>query len=152
MQPTSRAPRLHGLYLLMLCTLYVGCGEEGPYRKPTVPVTGQLVVDGAAPKTPVQITCHSLTGIDREHPTFSKTVSGEDGKFAISTYESGDGVPPGEYAVTFEWKTLNLVSMGYTGPDKLKGKYSDPKTSEVQFTVTEDSEPIDLGTIDLTTK
>ncbi|QDU40357.1 hypothetical protein Mal4_47130 [Maioricimonas rarisocia] len=148
----SRTLRRHGLFLLVLCLCCAGCGEEGPYRKVTVPVTGQLLVDGKPPGTPVQITCHSLTGIDQEHPTFSKTVSGENGTFAISTYESGDGVPAGEYAVTFEWKTLNLVSMGYSGPDKLKGKYNDPDTSDVKFTITEDSEPIDLGTIELTTE
>ena len=74
----------------------------------------------------------------------------EEGKFEISTYESSDGVPAGEYALTFMWGKWNM-SGSYGGPDKLNDRYTDPKTSEVKVTV-KDGEPTDLGTIELTTK
>lgn len=131
----------------------VGCGgEDAPYRKPTSKVHGVITVDGAAPMEAIQIQCHLQSAADPNHTTVSAAQSGEGGKFEIATYESGDGVPAGDYALTFEWKQLNLISMSYSGPDKLNMRYNDVSKSEVKFTVKEDSEPIDLGTIALTTK
>ena len=127
--------------------------SDAPYRKPTCPVGGYVTVDGAPPDGPLQITCHNLNGLDPAHPTISASATGDGGKFELSTYESGDGVPPGEYALTFEYRTLNLVNMSYGGPDKLQGRYRDPQKSEVKFTVPEGSQQrIDLGTIALTTQ
>ena len=45
---------------------------------------------------------------------------------------------------------FDVISRGYDG-DKLNGRYTDPQKSAIKFTV-EPGEPIDLGTIDLTTK
>lgn len=133
--------------------IFVSCrSEEEPFRKETIPVTGTVVVDGQPPDTPIQIQCHSLQELDKEHPTFSQTVTGDNGSFAVSTYESGDGVPPGEYVLTFEWKVFNVVSMSYGGPDKLGGKYTDPKTSEFKLSVASGAEPIDMGQVQLSTK
>ena len=70
-------------------------------------------------------------------------------KFQISTYETGDGVPEGEYRLTFQAGQMNLVSRSYTG-DLLNGRYSDPQKSEFTLTVA-GTDPIDLGTIDLKT-
>lgn len=142
-----RYPILAALFLLT-----PSCAKEQAFRKQTVPVTGRVTVDGQAPSSPVQIRCFNLHGMDQEHPTVSSTVTRDGGQFSISTYESGDGVPEGEYAVTFEWKQLNLVSMSYGGEDALKGRYSDPQTSEVRFTITPGTKPLDLGTIELTTQ
>lgn len=134
--------------VLVLCS----CGEEEVgNRKVTTPVTGQVTVDGKVPSTPIKITCVPVAGIDTDNPSESWCMTSEDGKFALSTYEDGDGVPPGEYTLTFVWGTMNLVSMSYGGPDQLKGRYKDPKTSEFRFTATE-GEPVDMGTIALTTK
>ena len=43
------------------------------------------------------------------------------------------------------------MSRDYTGPDKLNGRYADPKTSELKITVMP-GEETDLGEIKLTTK
>lgn len=142
--------------LLWSCPLLLviglgSCGKPQQYRKETFPVTGRVVVDGQPPSSPIQIECHNVAGMDQQHPTVSQTMTGEDGKFAISTYESGDGVPAGEYALTFYWGQLNLISANYGGPDKLKKRYRDPKKSEIKFTV-EPGQPTDLGTLELTTK
>lgn len=146
-----KLPRL-SLVVLLLCT--AACSRtDPPHRKATCPVVGQVTVDGAPPDGPLQVTCHNLNGLDAEHPTISASVTGEGGRFELSTYESGDGVPAGEYALTFEFRQLNLVNMSYGGPDKLQGRYGDPQKSEVKFTVSEtDNTPIDLGTIALTTQ
>lgn len=128
-----------------------GCGSDEPYRKETVTVQGQVHVDGQPPDSPISVQCHDVNGLDQEHPTFSQAMTDTEGRFTISTYESGDGVPPGSYALTFEWGQLNLMSGQYGGPDKLKGRYSDPQTSPFRFQV-ESGEPLDLGRLELVTK
>jgi hypothetical protein len=128
-----------------------GCGKKDePHRKPTFPVTGQVVVDGKSPGEAIKIECHPVGGMDQEHPSVSQTMTAPDGKFEIATYETGDGVPQGEYVLTFMWGKMNLISMSYGGPDKLNNRYSDPKQSEFKFKV--EDKPVDLGRIELTTK
>lgn len=109
------------------------------------------MVDGKVPSSPIKVDCHNRGPLDNEHPTVSWAMTGDGGTFAISTYESGDGAPPGEYALTFHWGEMNLISMNYGGKDRLKNKYSKPEDSVVKFTVKEGS-PVDLGEISLSTK
>ncbi len=52
-------------------------------------------------------------------PTVSSAFTGPDGEFSISTYESGDGVPAGDYVLTFMWGQKEAFSGRYGGPDKL---------------------------------
>ncbi len=130
--------------------LGIGCGgDDEPYRKPTAPVSGVVTIDGKVPANPVKIATHPVGGMDQEHPSVSHCMTGEGGKFQISTYETGDGVPEGEYRLTFQAGQMNLVSRSYTG-DLLNGRYSDPQKSEFTLTVA-GTDPIDLGTIDLKT-
>lgn len=148
---TSRG-RAKQLPVLLSMLFLFGCSrDEGPVKKPTSPVTGQILVDGSPPGASIKVTCHSQDGIDTENPTFSSCLSDEDGKFAINTYEKGDGVPAGNYVLTFMWGQMNLMSMSYGGPDKFKGRYSDPEESEYAFGVVEGL-PTDLGVIELTTQ
>jgi hypothetical protein len=136
---------------LVLIAVCDGCGgSDAPYRKETFPVNGQVVVDGVPPSSPVSIVCHDVKGMDQQHPSVSQTMTGAEGRFEVSTYETGDGVPAGDYALTFEWGQINLVSMQYGGPDKLGGRYSDPTKSEFRFKVTDG--PVDLGRLELKTK
>ena len=137
------------ILVLMVALVCCSCGEK-VHRKPVFPVTGVILVDNK-PVQMLAVRCANVAGIDKADPTISSAFTDEAGKFQISTFNKGDGVPEGEYVLTFEWGTMNLISMQYGGPDKLKGKYSDPKTSQVKFTVTAGM-PTDLGTINLTTK
>lgn len=136
---------------LALSIFVAGCGGEEPFRKQTYPVVGKVTVDGKPPGSAVQIECHPASGMDAQHPTVSQTESDPEGNFKISTYAAGDGVPAGEYTLTFTWLEFNIMSRSYGGPDKLNGKYSDPKTSEIKITVKEGSET-NLNTIELKTK
>lgn len=129
-----------------------GCRKgEKPYRKPVIPVSGKVTVDGQVPETPVQIACHPRSGMDPEHPTLSTCVTSPDGSFRVSTYETGDGVPEGEYDLTFVWKEFNMVSGRYQGKDRLNKRYEQPGKSGFHFKA-EAGHPVDLGTIDLKTK
>lgn len=130
----------------------LGCAkEEGPPRKDTFQLTGQVLVDGKPPDSPLKVTAHNLAGLDKKQPTFSSTITDKQGRFAMSTYESGDGVPAGDYVLTFFWGKMDLIGGSYGGKDKLKGKYSEPETSPIKVSV-KPGEPTDLGTIKLSTK
>ena len=133
-----------------VCLLSCSCGDKIPDRKPTFPVTGEVYVDGQ-PAAQLQVTCHDVKGIDTADPTVSAALTDQDGKFAVSTYQSGDGVPEGEYVLTFVWGKFDLISKSYGGADRLKGRYSDPQKSAWRFRV-EAGKPIDLGCIELSTK
>lgn len=137
--------------LLMILVLNSGCSEEQAFRKATTPAKGIVTVDGQPPGSGIQIECHLVGTADTEHPTASATETDADGKFAISTYESGDGLPAGDYTLTFTWQEFNVISRSYSGEDKLNGRYSDPKTSTIKLTVKEGEEN-DLGVVALTTK
>lgn len=132
-----------------------GCRDarQGPERLPTVPVNGTVTVDGG-PAAQLTVKLHSLATPQGEAEIYAAKPSGltdAEGRFALSTYEQGDGVAAGEYAVTFEWLTFNLLQNSYGGPDKLKGKYADPKTTGFKVTITGEEEgPVVLGPFELT--
>jgi hypothetical protein len=89
--------------------------------------------------------------MDTENPTLSWCLTQSDGSFSLNTYEAGDGVPAGRYALTFFWGKWNAISNSYGGKDQLKDRYSKPEKSPTQFEV-DGSAPVDLGTIELSTK
>mgnify|MGYP003574660085 CR=1 FL=1 len=132
----------------MFCLVLSSCGGDEQFRKETYPVSGEVYVDGQ-PAAALAVRCINVNGLDAEHPTTSSTFTDEEGKFEISTYESADGVPEGEYVLTFQWGKWDL-SGSYSG-DKLNGRYKDPKASQHPVTV-EEGKPTDLGRIDLTSK
>ncbi|MFN9719623.1 MAG: hypothetical protein ACK58L_13065 [Planctomycetota bacterium] len=133
--------------LLML----TGCGGDAPYRKPTSPLKGKITVDDKEPGSGIQISCHPVAGMDEQHPSVTTAESNPDGTFSLSTYESGDGIPAGEYILLFSWQEFNVMSRNYSGKDKLNGRYADPSKSPIKVTVKEGEEN-DMGTIQLTTK
>jgi hypothetical protein len=136
--------------LLLLCLLAVGCfGEE---RKPlnakvVIPVSGVVLVDGA-PVAGIRMKFHAATQ-DPRNATLSMATTDDEGGFKAWTYRVDDGVPPGDYTVTFDDQSQTQPHMR-SSPDRFKGKYSDPNTSKFKLTVPENGEPIDMGEIKLT--
>ncbi|MCA9170359.1 MAG: carboxypeptidase regulatory-like domain-containing protein [Planctomycetales bacterium] len=127
----------------------LGCGEPDN-RKKTYPVSGIVTVDGA-PAENLAVRAHPVDGIDKADPTVTSAFTGADGKFTLSTYEKADGIPEGKYKLTFVWGEMNMMTMAYGGPDKLKNRYDKEESSEFEFQVGDD-QPTDLGTFDLKTK
>ena len=139
---------------LVTMLLLSACGSESGDRKEkeTFPLTGEVYVDGE-PVENLEVRCHDQKGLDKNNPTSSGSYTDAEGKFEISTYKSGDGVPEGEYALTFTWREMILMGGNRDGvPDKLNGRYSDPATSTVKVSVKKGQPADDLGRIDLTTK
>lgn len=135
--------------ILAAVGLGAGCSSRDPNWKETIPVTGVVTVDGQ-PVEGVSVKLVNSKGETGPDVVFPAAFTDTTGKFAISTYEQGDGAPPGDYAVIFTWPTLNTLSMQYEG-DRLNGRYGDANGSEKRLTVASGA-PIDMGKIDLTTK
>lgn len=129
--------------------LAAGCNSK-PDRKRTYPVSGTVLVDGS-PAENLAVRAHPVGGIDQNDPTVSSAFTDQAGNFTFSTFETGDGIPGGEYKLTFEWGEMNLLSMQYGGPDKLNSRYTNPENSTRVINVGPDYAE-DLGKIELTTK
>ena len=155
-----------------LCTLlavagisicFTSCTSEdrsaGISKLPTYPVSGQVYLNGE-PAKGAAVILHLQNPTEQKPgaPSHPQEVTGkvdEQGNVQFRTYELNDGVPAGEYAVTFVMKERrpygtfgNPESAANVNPDKLGGKYSDPDTSEHTLTVAEGGAN-DLGRIDL---
>ncbi|MBS0262706.1 MAG: hypothetical protein JSS02_12200 [Planctomycetes bacterium] len=143
-----------GLVLVVLCLCGSGCTNEHKVNaKPTVPVKGKILVDGQ-PVSLVTVNCMPAQGVDKSNPTLSSAMTDAEGKFALATYKAGDGVPEGDYVLTFTWGELGSfkhTSANASEGDKLNGRYSDPKQSTTKFSA-KVGKPVDLGEIKLTTK
>ena len=135
---------------LALSACCCACSGEGVNRKKTFPVKGRVLVDGQ-PAENLAVRCVDVKGLDKENPTTSSSFTDKDGNFQISTYQQGDGVPEGDYVLTFEWGEMNMFTMSYGGPDKLNERYNTAEKSPTKFTV-KAGQPTDLGEIKLTTK
>ncbi len=136
---------------VVMCLLTLGCStaREPENEKPVVPVTGVVHVNGA-PAPGVEIKFHSKVQ-EESHRVFPKAKTDAEGKFVAWTYRQDDGLPPGDYSMTFIYHgKLPPFTRASDAPDLLQGKYSDPENTEQTVTVPENSEPIDLGTIELT--
>jgi hypothetical protein len=103
-------------------------------------VSGKVLVDGE-PATRAEITLHPL---DPLHKKDDKTVRpfavvDPDGSFRLSTYETCDGAPAGEYAVTVVWPSFTTDPLGEEtpGPDRLRKRYADARRSAFRATIRE---------------
>ncbi len=123
--------------------LLSGCGGEGkddtskerlesmsgtPLKEAT-PVGGVVTVDGA-PSADVYIYAHA----NGEGDPVSTATTDKDGKFFFTTNVGGDGLPAGEYSLTFRMMK-DIPKNKDTAPDLFKGKYKSPKKSENKLTV-----------------
>lgn len=123
-------------------------------RVAVVPVSGNLTVDGS-PQADIIVRCVPDGAFEPANLAMSLggRTDGE-GNFTLGTYEIADGVPPGEYRLTFLWPPVALKKQSRAEEEKhdlLKGKYLDPQQSPVKLSVI-DGLPIVLETVDLTTK
>jgi hypothetical protein len=146
---------------LLATVLFVGglcCSACGPHinaptppnPKATTPVSGIVKIDGQ-PGHGVKVMLNPVSGVDAANPTVTEGEADKDGKFVISTYGGGDGAPPGDYMLTFEWYDRTVIRIGGGDPkDQFKGKYA--KKTDHKLTVPSGPEPFDAGTIELSSK
>lgn len=146
-----RSARTRPRAVVILAALAAVAATSCGGRKACYPVSGTVLVNGKpAPDCVVQF--HSSDPADHEGPNrvIPVAMADENGKFKLSTYEANDGVPAGEYTVTFTWRQRSgLLKNQFDGPDRLKGKYN---TKETGLKVTVEPKPQELPPFQLTTK
>ena len=134
------------LALVALLLVVTACGDG---RKKVYPVHGLIRVDGK-PASECIVMFHPADNDDPKRVMPFGQADAE-GRFVICSYVNGDGAPTGEYVVTFEWRERSgLLKNNFEGPDRLKGRYYDPKKSN--FRVTVEKKKHELPPFELTSK
>ncbi|MBX3437837.1 MAG: hypothetical protein KF861_10125 [Planctomycetaceae bacterium] len=148
---------------LIAAHVFVGCSKpERPKTEPTFPVSGTVTIDGK-PTPGVKVWMFK----EAEAPGYVDPVlgaphmgeTGADGKFQITTYNTGDGAPVGDYVFGFFWQG-NPKVVPFAIPDEVpvdraaagfNRKYGDPTRTGIKVKV-EEGKSADLGVLDLKTK
>ncbi len=108
-----------------------GCGSSGPSRVPVAPAKGQISYAGK-PIPNALVIFHPVKG-DKDAPKPRAKVEA-DGSFVVETYDSKDGAPVGDYAVTVEWWLTS--GKGDEPPtNRLPGRYAKAESSGVTVTI-----------------
>ncbi len=141
------APQNNRLFFAAICSLVLaGCGrsvdrEEQAYRDtglarvPVGQVSGVVTVDGAAP---APFTLVMLADPLKPDAAVLRTTCDSEGRFAFTSYDSGDGVPPGKYVVLFAQFNVGRPLGTFEPPDLMKNLYNDPdkNASKPEFQIT----------------
>lgn len=118
------------LGVAMLSLTLAGCAEAKPDRAAVFPAKGTITLKGE-PTHGAILALHPKTPLPAGVPSPRANV-GKDGSFAVSTYDSGDGAPEGEYVVTVTWyKLIKNGEDSKIGPNVIPPKYGDPNTSDL---------------------
>lgn len=118
-------------------------GAKLPPKKPVLPVSGQVLVDGK-PAQGIVITLRP-TGANEGFYKYPTAVTDAEGHFKLGTYAKQDGAPAGSYAAVFVWPIP--IDQQTTDDDKLMRLYAEPKNSK--FPVTVADKPLTLDPFDL---
>jgi hypothetical protein len=93
----------------MALLLVAGCGD-GIEKVSVVAVKGKLYVDDK-PHGPATMVLYPIpAGEDDQRPAVSGEVTA-DGSFTLTTYDAGDGAPPGEYTVQLQGTSASSGSV-----------------------------------------
>jgi hypothetical protein len=113
-----------------------GCGDDGD-RIQVYPVEGKVLVNGQpAQGATVALYPTSSALAEARLPPPTGTVDAN-GEFRLTSYESNDGAPAGEFQVTIVWPEPpppNPVGV-FEQKDRLRGRYANPQTSKLTATV-----------------
>lgn len=127
------------LLLLTLSAAFVGCGEAKKKLPVRFPVSGSVTYNGQPPKgATVQLEPTTPPADGVRVPKPGATVQA-DGSFKISSYETADGAPPGEYSILIWWD--NDGSGGPSGDDVFQGRYRNMPVSKVTVSSGENAIP-----------
>ena len=128
----------------MLAVAILGCSDQ-PTRLPTYPVHGRITVAGKS-AVGVQVYLRRADGQSvAEMPMNPHAITGDDGRFAMSTYTDDDGAPEGEYVAILHWPTPVREST----QDRLRGLFDKNKIAVIVKPASENVIPtIPLPSID----
>jgi len=112
------------------------CGSPAAQTAiPVHPTAGRLLTAAGKPAAGATVSFHPVGRAEALPFTPFGDVDA-DGNFRLTSYQSGDGAPAGDYDVTVSWRTASPEGEAI-GPDRLKGKYANPKKPLCRATVRE---------------
>ena len=121
--------------------LLSGCGSDGIERVPVVKVEAKVLFEGH-PLKGAFVVLHPKSGVNPKALPARGYVD-EQGVLKPTTYNDGDGVAPGEFAVTVEYRPLVQTGDGAAaGPNLLPERYSNPQTTDLVIRVAEGTNSI----------
>lgn len=134
--------QIAAILMTILIVALAGCSSAPGTqldKVPCHPASGKLFIGGKAAKGA------SIIFVPKNEPQDSKTprpraTVGDDGAFQLSTFDNGDGAPPGEYGLIIYWP-------GNEQDDQLNGRYGSPEKTGQKLKIVEG--PNDLGAIKL---
>jgi hypothetical protein len=131
-------------FCAVLAVTAPGCSNaRDPNRLPVFPVKGQLSINGQTPAGAF-VVLHPKNGAataPNGEVVRPRAVVNPDGTFELGSYDSLDGAPSGEYAVTVEWRRIVRSPDGspVLGPNVVPPKYARPETSPLAIRIAEKS-------------
>ena len=134
MHPHSPVKRHRLLPLApVLLAAALACSCHPGHWRAVFPVTGSVSFRGR-PAAGVRVAFHPSRD-PRDRGLCPQGVAAADGSFRLTTYTAGDGAPPGEYFVTLYWPAPGPDDDVHVHPDRLGGRYADPRTTPLIATV-----------------
>lgn len=97
------------------------------------PARGRVLDAAGAPLAGATVILHPVGAADSAAAK-PAGLTGPDGAFVLTTYSHQDGAPAGDYVVTVEWRAAPKTPAD-DPPDRLKGKFRDPKKSPFRLSV-----------------
>jgi hypothetical protein len=118
--------------LLIPALLCCSCGKRET-RTPVFPVQGKVLFEGK-PLAHAFLVFHPVNGFG---VNVSRPIANaeDDGSFAPSTYDAGDGAPAGEYTVTVEWRRPPSNDQVTPSENLLPARYSKPASTPFKVLV-----------------
>lgn len=138
--------RFAGLCVVGLLAL-AGCGKAPPLdgAVPVYAVSGTLTHQGKSMGGAI-VTFHPLNPTGKFPPAPSAKAD-ENGAYKLTTYDTADGAPAGEYRVTVYWPGQRRGTPNEEGdlpPDQLREVYASKTTSKLRATVATRDNTIDF--------
>jgi hypothetical protein len=122
-----------------------GCSSGTNFPK-THEIKGSVLVNGK-PAPDVQVTLNRTSADKLTVQATPHGVTDSNGEFFITSYNSEDGAPDGDYVVTIEWReATGIMKKDFDGPDRLGGAYAkvDKNKGTPGFTVKVEGKPQEL--------
>ena len=138
---------LSRLYLIILISLLTGC-VRSEYPNETYPVSGKIQTIDGTPARDVRVTLHSEKLISEGDPFRPSGMTDDQGIFKLTTYETHDGAPAGNYAITFRWAPPQKSLLDPIPKDKFDNRFAMPTEDSLTCEVIV-SDTQDLGTFEI---
>ena len=111
-------------------------------------MSGRIQTIDGTPARDVRVTLHSEKLISEGDPFRPSGMTDDQGIFKLTTYETHDGAPAGNYAITFRWAPPQKSLLDPIPKDKFDNRFAMPTENSLTCEVVV-SDTQDLGTFEI---